>query len=397
MRTLLVLALALGGSAVQSPVAAQDTRGLPWVGCWQAVDGVETQGRVCVIPEHERDLRIVSFDAQGKSTESTLTLNGERKPVSAAGCSGWEQARPSSDGDRILVDAQIRCGDTPQRTISTAFVITPAGYWMQVNGSGIARIANASIRLYRPVESYAEFPAEIRAAVSPHVAEAEAARFVAMDRAVSAKDLVELDAMGVSAPVIDLVVAASYPKTFAIDADGTTSAIAPVAGGRSEIRSSMSYPFYWSNGFPMLSFYDMALLESCLRFGSYSCPLMGSRLGYSPYGFPGFGGYYGGGYGGYGGYWPGAGVPVVVRPVDVPRGDVSGNAGGGRAVRGRGYTSGNDDVGTRVASPRSGNAGTSQNAGSGGSSTSAGSGGGSAGSAGGSSGATPRTAKPRDP
>ena len=39
-------------------------------------------------------------------------------------------------------------------------------------------------------------------------------------------DLVELDAMGVSAPVIDLVVAASYPKTFVIDAEGATTAIA---------------------------------------------------------------------------------------------------------------------------------------------------------------------------
>ena len=402
MRTLLVLALALGGSALLSPVTAQNARGLPWVGCWQAVDGIEAQGRVCVIPQRDRDLRIVSFDGVGKATESTLTLSGERTPVTSGGCTGWEQARLSADGDRLLIDAQIRCGDSPQKTISTAFVVTPSGYWLQVNGSGVSMIANARIRLYRPVESYAEFPAEIRVAVAPYVGEAEQARYAMLDRAVSAKDLVELEAMGVSAPVIDLIVAASYPETFAIDADGATSAAAPVAGGQSETRSSMSYPFYWSNGFPMLSFYDMAMLENCVRFGMFSCPLVRSRLGFGGLGFLGFGnGFYGGGYGGYGGfggyggYWPGAGVPVVVRPADLPRRDMPGDGGGGRAVRGRGYTSGSNDTGTRTASPRSGDAGTSQNAGSAGASTSPGSAG--AGSAAGSGGAAPRTAKPRDP
>ena len=402
MRTLLVAALAIGGSALVLPIAAQDSRspdarGLPWVGCWEAADGIEAQGRVCVIPERDRDLRIVSFDRQGNMTESTLRLNAERAPVSSGDCTGWEQARLSADGDRILVDAQIRCGDSPQQTRTTAFVMTPAGYWLQVNGSGVSMVANTRIRLYRQVESYAEFPAAIRAAVTPHVAEAEYARREMLDRAVSVKDLVELEEMGVATAVIDLVVAASYPKFFVIDPQGTMSPATPAAGGQSNA-SAMRSPFYWSNGFPMFSLYDMAMLENCMRFGMR--PIGGRRYGYSALGWQGDGNgcFDGGLYGGYyGGYGPGSGLPVVVRPVAAPSGDVPGNGGGGRAVRGRGYTSGNDNTGTRSASPRSGNEGTSRDAGSSGSSTSAGSGG-SAGASGSSSGSSgERTAKPRNP
>lgn len=404
MRTLLIAAVALGGSAFLSPILAQNARastarGLAWVGCWEAADGIQSQGRVCVIPEGARDLRIVSFDAQDKATESTLRLNGERTPVSAEGCTGWEQARLSADGERILVDAQLQCGDSPQRTIAEAFVITPTGFWLQARGTGIAMVANARVRLYRAVDSYASFPADIRAALAPQVQEAEYARN-AMSR-VSARDLAELESMGVAAPVIDLVVAASYPSSFVIDTEGATAATGS-AGAAVNTSSLNSNPFYWSNGFPMLSYYDLAMLENCMRLRMFSCGIGSSRYGYSVFGSGNYRDpYYGGYYGGYnGGYGPGQGIPVVVRPAAAPS-DYPGNRGGGRAVSGSGYSSGSSGSSggsTRSASPRSGNTGTSQNSGSAGASSSSGSGGsGGSSSAGSSGGSETRTAKPRTP
>lgn len=407
MRTLLIAAVVLGGSAFLAPLHAQNARessarGLAWVGCWEAADGIQAEGRVCVIPEGARDLRIVSFDTQDRATESTLRLNGERTPVSAEGCTGWEQARMSADGDRILVDAQLQCGDTPQRTISEAFVITPAGFWLQARGAGVAMVASARIRLYRAVDSYASFPADIRAALVSHVREAEYARNAMTERQVSARDLAELESMGVAAPLIDLVVAASYPSSFVIDAEG---AAARPAGVQARTSSLNANPFYWANGFPMLSYYDLAMLDNCVRFRMFTCAIGGSRYGYSAFGRGGYGygdpyyggGYYGGGY--YGGYGQG-GLPVVVRPAS-PSSDFPGNRGGGRAVSGSGYTSGSSGgsgSGTRSASPRSGTTGTSQNSGSAGASTSSGSGGsGGSSSAGTSGGSATRTAKPRTP
>ena len=400
MRTLLIAAVALGGSAFLAPVDAQNARassarGLAWVGCWEAADGIQAQGRVCVIPEGARDLRIVSFDLQDKATESTLRLNGERTPVSAEGCSGWEQARLSADGERILVDAQLQCGDSPQQMIAEAFVITPTGFWLQVRGTGIAMVANARVRLYRAVDSYASFPADIRAALAPQVQEAEYARN-AMSL-VSARDLAELESMGVAAPLIDLVVAASYPRSFVIDAEGAAAATRST-GGTVNTSSLNSNPFYWSNGFPMLSYYDLAMMENCMLFRMFSCGIGGGRYGYGDFGFGGFGGRYNGGYNG--GYGPGQGIPVVVRPAGASS-DIPGNRGGGRAVSGSGYTSGSAGSAggsTRSASPRSDNAGTSQTSGSAGASSSSGSGGsGGSSSAGTSGGSETRTAKPRTP
>ena len=401
MRTLLIAAVVLGGSAMVTPLSAQDarasgTRGLAWVGCWESADGMQAQGRVCVIPEGDRDLRIVSFDLQDKSTESTLRLNGERIPVSAQGCTGWEQARVSADGERILVDARLQCGDAPQQTISEVFVITPTGFWLQARGVGVAMVVNARVRVYRAVDSYASFPADIRAALVPRVQEAEYARNAMTERHVSARDLAELESMGVATPLIDLVVAASYPGSFVIDAGGTAAATR-TAGVERNASSMYSNPFYWSNGFPMLSYYDLAMMENCLRFRMLMCGIGGGQFGFDAFGRGGFGydRYFGGGY--YGGFGWGAGTPVVVRPASPPS-DYPGNRGGGRAVSGSGYTSGNSGgrgSGTRSAAPRSGNEGTSQNSGSAGSSSSSGSGGSS--TAGSSGGSETRTAKPRTP
>lgn len=403
MRTLLLAAVVLGGSAFVSPVDGQslrstDTRGLAWVGCWEAVDGIQVQSRVCVMPDGDRDLRIVSFDAQNQATESTLRLNGERVPVSADGCNGWEQARLSTDGDRILIDAKLQCGDSPQQTISEVFVITPLGFWLQAKGAGVAMVANARVRVYRAVESYASFPADIRAALASRAQAAEYARNAMSERQVSARDLAELESMGVATPLIDLVVAASYPSSFVIDAEGATAAT-PTTGAQANTLSMYSNPFYWANGFPMLSYYDLAMLENCVRFRMFSCGMGGSRFGYSVFGAGGFRDpIFGGFSGGYNGaYWPGQGLPVVVRPA-APPSDYPGNRGGGRAVSGSGYTSGtsgSSGSGTRSASPRSGNAGSTQNSGSAGASSSSGSGS-SSGSAGSSSSGT-RTAKPRTP
>jgi hypothetical protein len=402
MRTLFLTAVALGGSALLNPLAAQsgsttsrDARVLPWVGCWTAVDGIAAQGRVCVIPAGERGLRIVSFADDGKSTESTLDLSGARTPIDASECTGWEQARLSKDADRILFDSELKCGDSPSQRRSTAFVITPTGYWLQVNGAGIAMIASAQIRLYAPAESYGGYPADIRAAVAPYVAQAEAARLSMIDRPVSATDLVELESMGVATPVIDLVVAASYPKSFVIDAQAGISNAQLAAGD--EGRTSMSRsPFMMSNGFPMLSYYDMLMLENCMRFRSYNCGLFGSGIGYSTFGYSrygyndGFGPYYGGG------YWPGTGgLPVTVRPTTPVPSDRPGNRGGGRAVSGQGYTAGtSSSTGTRSGTPRSGNSATTQSSGSSGASSSSG----SSGSTGASAAPAPaRTAQPRNP
>jgi len=295
-----------------------------------------------------------------------------------------ESARLTADGERIIVKSEVTCGPEPRQQRETTFSITPSGLLLQATGSGLAMVASAQIRVYSPVESYAAIAPAMRDAVMPHLVAAERARLDRRERPISARDLVELEALGVSAPLIDLMVAAAYPRSFVIDARlGSASAATAERGGNagneaSHDRSPMPGMMFL-NGYPMLSMYDWQLLYSCARFNSFNCAAM-PFYGFSGFS-SGFGNRFATGY--YGGYWPTNYIPVVVRPAAPAARD------GGRAVRGRGYTqSGTSSGGS--AQPRS----TVSPAGSGSSSSS---GGASSSSGSSSSGGSARTAKPRPP
>jgi len=373
----------LSVGAVQ--VEAQESAGVVrFAGCWEAADGMPARGRLCMVPENG-GLRVTTIPAQGDATESSLRFDGERSAVKTEECSGWESARLTADGERIIVKSEMTCGPEPLQRRETTFSITPSGLLLQATGSGLAVVASAQIRVFSPVESYAAVSPAIREAVMPHLVAAERARLDQRDRPLSARDLVELEALGVSAPLIDLMVAAAYPRSFVIDARlGAASAATAERGGNAGNEASYDRSpmpgMMFLNGYPMLSMYDWQLLYSCARFDSFNCASM-PYYGYSGFA-SGFGNRYATGY--YGGFWPTMGyIPVVVRPAAPAAPD------GGRAVRGRGYTqNGNSSGGT--AQPRS----TASPSSSGSSSSS---GGASSSSGSSSSGGSARTAKPRPP
>ncbi len=369
-----------------SPAVAQ--QGLPFAGCWAPADGLSSRDRLCITPTGTNMLEVTSITADGKATESQLSLDGTRIAVKSEDCQGWEEGRLTDDGERIIVSAELTCGREPTQVRSTAFTITPSGYLLQATGTGLAMVAKTTVRLFGPVDSYADIPQATRELLMPHLVAGEAARLGVRGHTLSAKDLVEFEEMGVAAPIIDVMVAASYPKSFVIDGLGEVAST-ELAQGNAVERPRRLSPYQYMNGYPMLSMYDWQMMYECRRLGffnysnGFGCGSYG-MLGYGGFGYNGFG--FGGyGYGGYGGY----GIPVVVRPVTPAP-----SAPGGRAIRGRGYTqTGNDNSGG-TASPRTSvSAGASSSA----SAHSGGSGGssGASSSGGSSSGSTARTAKPR--
>lgn len=386
MRILNVLALVAVSSLAVPAASAQSATGIEFVGCW-STPGAESGARLCVVPETGPALRFVTIASDGSTTESALRLDGERTAITASGCEGWEQARPSRDRERIVVDAQITCGGGVAQKRLTVLSITPAGYFLQTTGTGISMIANTQLQLFAPVVSYLDIPSALRESMVRVMPEAEARRLALRDAEVSARDLLELESMGVVGSIIDVVVAASYPSHFVIDASGGVAGTMEqgrVANGRRGMSSPLA-GYGVMGGFPMLSMYDWEMMRACAYFGGFNCGYGFSALNYGRFGYGN--GYYGFGFGYPGGFWPGA-YPVVVRPVATqPPSSTPGSVGGGRAVRGRGYTQNGSDGMT--ATPR---ASTGSSSGSG--SSSAGSS-----SAGASSGASSggRTAKPRDP
>lgn len=404
------LVIAAGLTSVGEAQVAPAVSGLPWVGCWEAADVATAEGLTCVLPESGVGLRIVALAGSGARSETVLRLDGAKVPLVADGCTGWQRARLTPAGDRLLLDGETTCERTPRLQTAGVFVIMEGGDWVQAQGGGIATVVPSQIRRFRPVANTLTIPADLRGQVGPYLAEAEQARARVQGVPVTASDLLELERMGTPTAMLDFVVAASYPDDFVVGGGATGPAVATARRESSEVERRA--PMYIGGG-PAMSYFDWAMWNGCAgRWGlmdPVGCgwfPMLNVAGGvyYSPYArfgaaWPYGGGWYGNPYGG----------GIIIRPIVTP-GDGGGSGGesgarGGRMVRGRGYVQDGNDGGAstpRAAQPRGSSVRTESSSGgsrsSGGSSSGgSSSGGSSAGSSGGGGSSAPRTAKPRDP
>jgi hypothetical protein len=417
---LTVLAAAASPSLAQTP----DVRWNDWMGCWQLVadgnvarlppaedaaggvtgpirPGGNRSARVCVSPS-QGGAQLRTFVGGDPVLTQTIVADGVDHPVSDAGCTGTQRAQWSEDGRRLFTHAQVACEKQSARTVTGLALIAPDGDWVDVQAVTIGDTDSVRVRRYRPPQDRLAkgVPAaavrlqidnikEATKYVSPRAIEAAlmetSARFPLSSRA-----LVDLDKAGVDDRVIDLMVALSYPKSFAIRPSGPDDRLTP---------------------FPPL-YPDF--VDASDDFNPFYGPFY-SNYYYSPYFFSPFA------YS-YWRYYPGLYAPVA---VIVPGGGESGGGGNGsgrppergRAINGKGYTlvdrrgdvatpNGGADAGGTTSTRSGGSRGTvsprgysggessssSSSSSSGGSSSGGSSGGSSSGSSGGDSG---RTAVPR--
>lgn len=389
MRTTHLYGTALA-AALAAPVTVEAQRatddvhpGLAWVGCWEPFDGLPGSVMTCIAPVGANTLKITAIGSGGSLTESSLVIDGQRREITAGGCTGWETAKPSADGDRIFVDGEVSCPDLPTQRRTGAFVIAPNGDWLHIEGAGIRMVNSAGVRRYRQVTNYLTIPLPVRDVVRTWLEAAELERAEVMTASLSAKDLLEMDAEEVPVPVIDVMVASAHPQAFVLEAT-SVSARPPYTRSPSETPT----PVYAAGMWPVFGFYDSFALQNCMH-------LAGTRSLYTANCFDPWGpfGYYSSryGWGGWGGLGGGY-IPVTVIPTTPGRGDRGDS--GGRVVRGRGYTQPDNDGPSRgTAQPRASmpvGAPSGASAGAQGSPSS--SGGGSS-----ASGGEQRTAKPRNP
>jgi len=432
----LVVAAAIGVAVAGGPARAQapaDGHWLPWLGCWAPVPGPDqpdnaTKGGLCIHATAGAPGVTFATVAEGKVIgQHPIVADGARHTVTEGGCQGWESAKWSSDGRRLLRRAELDCGGA-RRLISGVLLMQPESRWTDIEAAGTP--GNMSIRVvdYRPMNPASALATQLvpqgqdlaiqinRAAASAPLQvadvieasrqlDARVVQALVYERgngyALDGRTLERLADERVSTDVIDLMVALSYPDFFSIDGSGGKLALradsTPARGGRGGYGGGgpgwgcYAYGFNpWGYGYP----YWMAAYRPVYGYGYTYGYGYGDPYGYG-YGDPCFGGY-GGGYGGYwgGGYWgyPSGGVIVIKNPDQ-------GN-GHGRATRG-GYTPGSGSGGTgRSAHPRDGASNTRGSGSSGSTAKGSGSSSGSSGSSRGNSGSdgssTGRTAHPRD-
>jgi hypothetical protein len=410
------------GIAATAGAQTPDSRWNDWVGCWtlvadanvarlppaeNAAGGVTDPVRrgsgrdasVCVSPSQGgAELRTI-VGGQPVLTQ-TIIADGADHRVNDGGCSGTQRAQWSSDGFRLFTRAQVTCDNQPPRTVTGLALIAPDGQWVDVQAVSIDGRDSVRVRRFQPPAGRARagVPA---AAVRLQIDDVKEASTRVSSRAIeaalietsarfplSAKVLRDLDQSGVDDGVIDLMVALSYPRAFAIRPSGPDDRLTPfppLMGGADYLDAEFEpffYGPYYSNYYYSPYFYS---------------PFGYSYLRYYPQFYtPGLAILPGDGGGGIGA--PGKNLPPehgrVVNGLGYTRVDrrdaISGDGGGGGGASTRG-------AGSRgTVSPRGysgGEAGSSSSSSGGGSSSSGGSSSGSSGASTGGDGG--RTAVPR--
>jgi hypothetical protein len=352
--TLLVVAALLGIAAVpaRGQHATIDPRWLAYLGCWERVDAAKFQ--VCVVPAAGTSAVDLLTIAKGEVTaRERITATGEHVQSAGEDCTGWKSAEWSAQGQRLYLHSEGSCAGGVERRGAGLIAMSGDGQWLYIQGATIGGQTGLRVQRYREATSELLLPNDVADAIRLGVAatieaRAAAAAPLSVDDVVeasqkvdvpvleawlvaraeqfslNAKRLVALADAGVPSRVIDLMVALSYPRAFAInptsrqgerlarrsDGVGTTPAsyatpYDPLCAGY-----SFMYPYtYFTTSYGYFT----------SPYGSYDC----SGLGYS----------HGYGYG----LYPG-GSPVTIIYV---------GSGGGRRPHGQvspdGYIKGTDE------------------------------------------------------
>jgi len=385
-RTFPLLAVAsLMVLATSTPASAQemDGRWLPFLGCWEPTGQGATDGVLCVEPTDD-GVELYTVSGGEVVTSDLLVADGTSRPRSIEGCEGWDSAGFSRDGRRVFTRSEFICGEEIARTATGIMSLVAPTQWidvrsMDVGGEQVAwvqsyRLVGPERMLQEGVEDSTYFTQDMGMALQ--AARMYASRNIWLEDVVEAAERVDTKAVeawvaergerfaldadalikladaGVPESIIDVVVAVSYPGTFAIAGEAGAS----MGGDRRSFDGRPVRPIYGYGIYSRSPFYNYG-------YGPYS------YYGYSPYSRYSYGSLYGYGYQGYySGY--SSGRYYMPTMVTVNRRE-SNPESGGRVYNGRGYRAG--DQGSRTGPTQSvggsSGAGTSTGSASGGSST----------------------------
>ncbi|MEX2527647.1 MAG: hypothetical protein WEA09_08415 [Gemmatimonadota bacterium] len=379
---ILLTSLAFLGLSMPVGAEAQNAdRWLPWVGCWESVDGAPASSSselseeaefpeflLCVTPlEGGLAVQLVSYQGGEATAREVLRSDGVATALEDEGCSGEQRGEWSDDGRRFFLSSQMVCGEGLLHEGRSVFSFLPDGReWIEVQSIraqggdpllGMRRFrpaGSASLAFHGVTDpsqglslAVATARAEAASALTPddvlelvEVVGAHGAGALVAEReqafALNAATIRELAAQGLPGEVLDVMVATTYPERFALQ------------GGSRDV-SGESYRPYGSRR-----------IYGAGPFG----PRYGGFYGYDPF-YSRYGYSYGSyGYGNYGWGYPrfGAGsTVVVVRPptvqdrsrVDRNRGYISGGgSGSGSSARGSTPSRGTSQPNRPAVTPR---------------------------------------------
>ncbi len=335
---LVCLAAMTGTIRAQQPAAGEtpvfdqiDQRWLPWLGCWQLVEETGALAEapddsgpfadrvvVCLTPRtgaagaDDEGVEVMAVADGEPVLVETLLADGVQHQVEETACTGWRHHTWSRDGARLFTRAELACDDADMRHVSGVGLMTGATTWLDIElvetrGRGAVTVrryrrasdmmtadaratalpadlrdrARAAASLVSTSELSIEDVIEADQAIEPAVVEAmliETRAAFALDRHA----LIRLDDSGVSAGVIDLAVALSFPDEFVVDRSvgRTTSSYGGGGGGFANSFSPYGfdswYPFYAS---PFGYYYGWSPFSSLYYYGPAASYFIGQDGG----------------------------------------------------------------------------------------------------------------------
>jgi hypothetical protein len=350
--TLLVVAALLGSSV--APARGQNTvtdpRWLAYLGCWEPIEG--SKSSLCVVPAAgTSNVEFVTVFKGQITTRERIAATGERVETTTGNCTGWRSTEWSANGQRLFLRSDDGCPGARARRGTGVIAMSGNGQWLYIQSATVAGQIGLQVQRYQPATNEVPLPGDMADALHLGIsatiaARAAAAAPLAIDDVVEASRKVEAEVLeawlversepftldakrlialadaAVPSRVIDLIIALSYPKAFAINAasrEGERRIEKSQGGG---YVASRVVPFDRSCGS-----YDLMYLYELYDYGSYDCTRRG----------------YGYGYGNRSGWYPGGYPVLIVYNGGSPRPH-------GRVVNGEGYKTGG--TGTGEAMPR---------------------------------------------
>lgn len=404
-------ALILGALVLATPALAlargtqptTDPRWDAWVGCWQAehtiapapaqesalgdeqasAPPIVTLGGpvVCVLPTSSPStVQVVTVTGGKVAARDEIAATGQRRSRTQQGCTGWESATWSSDGERVYLKSEDACPRGLARTSTGVLAMSPAGEWVDAQGVTVGGHTGVRVIRYKSVSAPTALPADLAAELttqnrsravalgtaraaagapltsaavidaSRHLDPAVAEAWVlasGQHMTLDASQLVALADAGVPGKVTDALVALSYPKAFALNDGAAAAGTGDALSLQTREPANSEY-----NG--IVTGRQIPVFIDPYLFAPYAF----DAYGYSPY--YGYSNAYGYGYGnpysyGYSPYGLGYAAPYggfIAPPVIVLKGSGSPTTVSGRVVNGRGYVPGTPVMGTRTAEPR---------------------------------------------
>jgi len=229
---------------------AIDSRWLPWIGSWRQVSNtVNTTDRdlkgeylLNISPgKRETAVNVKAFQDETALFEDTIVADGSSQSLKDKECSGWHKYSWSNTGKRLLFESESSCPGELPREISGISVIDDRGEWLDIQLLQDQSERIITIRRYSLIDEAEDLAGYgIRATRRAHLASGanfsineiiELSNKVASEVLeaalmelhkpfkINSKTLIRLADAGVPTPVIDLMVALSFPEKFHFERD----------------------------------------------------------------------------------------------------------------------------------------------------------------------------------